>query len=299
MSLRVAMAAGLLLGVALPAPAQTALAWKFKEGDRFFIESVTETKQTIALGDRRTESVSTYTTVSSFVVKKADADSATLEQKVEGVKVKSSKPDDVTVTSASRYANLLKGATFTFTLGPSGRVTSAGLDGYDDLIRKLSGGNENAAKSLRAKMPESDFKEALNLIFGFLPDRPAADQKTWARKESLTLPWGRLTGDATYTYQGRVKGGEQIDVSRKWTCTLSTEGAAGVKVTKGDVKVSDATGTIVADPAAGRLVSNKQTMHVTGQLTATTTESPAKEITFDIDEVTTRTIRQVEQNPLK
>jgi hypothetical protein len=300
MSLRGVLAAGLLLLAVRPAPAQTALAWKFQEGDKFYIESVTETRQTITVGDKATTSDSTVTTVSSFVVRKAEAGSYTLEQSIEGVRVKSGKPDDSAVSTVSRFANLLKGATFKFTISPSGKVTSPGLEGYEDLVKKLGGGNENVEKSIRALLPESVFKEDLNSVFGFLPDKGSADKGgTWTRKESLALPWGPLTGEATYTYQGPGQGGEQIDVSRKLTYALPTEPALGVKVAKGDLKVTEATAAIVADPAAGRLISHKQTTHVAGKLTATTTEAPAKEISFDVDETTTRTIKRVEQNPLK
>jgi len=94
MSLRGTLGAGLLLlGLVLPAPARAALEWKFKEGDKFYVEAVTETKQTITIDEKKTTSASTFTTVNSFVVKKADAGSYTLEQTVEGVKVKSDKDD--------------------------------------------------------------------------------------------------------------------------------------------------------------------------------------------------------------
>jgi Family of unknown function (DUF6263) len=298
MSMRVTAGAGLLLlAVVLPAPAQTALEWKFKAGDKFYIENVTKTQQKITVGDKTTESDSTFTTVSRFEVKKADAGSYTLEQTIEGVQVKSSKADDPTTPIASRFANLLKGATFKFTINAAGKVTS-GLEGYDDLIKKLSGNNESAEKENRSRLPEDVFKEDLNTIFGFLPEKPVQKDDTWVRKESMILRWGKLTGEASYKYKGPSKDGEQIDVSRKWTYALTGEGDAGVKVTKGELKADEpSAAVIIADLAAGRLVSSTQTTHLSGKFT--TTDAMMKDTSYTVDQTTTRTIKRVDKNPLE
>jgi hypothetical protein len=300
MSLRVTTGAGLLLLAAvLPAPAQTALEWKFKAGDKFYVETATNINQKVTVGDKTTSSDSTYTVVSRFEVKKADAGSYTLEQTVEGVQVKSNKADDPTVSLASRFANLLKGATFKFTINSAGKVTS-GVDGYEDFIKKISGGNEQAEKKNRALLPEDALKEELAAIFGFLPDKPVSTGDKWVRKETMALPWGKLTGEATYTYGGKDKDGEKIKVERKWSYSLPTGGGAGgVKVTKGDVKVDDTTATIVADPAAGRLVSDTQKTHVSGKITITTTDATMKDTAYTVDQTTTRTIRRLDENPLE
>jgi hypothetical protein len=294
MSWRATMTAGLLLAAAvLPARAQTALEWKFKDGEKFYIEAVTDTRQTITAGDKTTNSGSTFTTVSSVVVKKADG-GYRVELTVEDVKVKSNKPDDATVTTASRFANQLKGASFKFTISPSGKITSKTIEGYDDLVKKLGGGNETAEKAVRALLPEDAFREELNAMFGFLPDNPK-DSK-WTRTESLSMPWGTLKGAAEYKHTGKTKDGEEIKVSRRWSYELPKEGAAGAKVSKGDVKVDKAEANIVVDPAAGRLVSNAQTMHVAGKLTI---NDGSKDTTSDIDQTTTRILRRVDENPVK
>ncbi len=298
MSLRATTGAGLLLlAVVLPAPAQTALEWKFKEGDKFYVEAVTNVKQAVTVGDKTSSSDSTFTTVSRFEVKKADANAYALEQTIEGVQVKSSKADDPTVAIVSRFANLLKGATFKFTLSASGKI-SGSLEGYDDLIKKLSGGNEAAEKSNRAQFPEDALKDELAAMFGFLPDKPVKPGDTWKRPESMALPWGKLSGEATYTYDGKDKDGEKISVKRGWTYAAPEgPGVGGVKVSKGDVKADDVTATIIADPAAGRLVSDSQKMHVSGKIT--TTDASGKDTTFTVDQTTTRTIRRVDKNPLE
>jgi Family of unknown function (DUF6263) len=297
MSLRCTLGAGfLLLTAALTAQAQTTLEWKFKEGDKFYMEAVTEVKQKVALGDKPAVTIdTTYTTISSFVVKKAKADSYTLERTIEGVQVKSSKPDDPATPVVSRWANLPKKASFTFTIDPSGKIIGK-LDGYDELMKKFSGGNEAVEQSNRAGLPENLFKEELNDMFGFLPGKAVSKGDTWTRPERIALRFGKLAGDATYTYQGKGKDGEQIDVSHKWTYTAPTEPVDGLKISKGDLKVAEASASIVVDPEAGRLVRNKQDTHITGQLTLT--DAAKKDISFSVDQTITRTVRRVDQNPL-
>jgi hypothetical protein len=295
MAVRATMGAALLLAVALPAPAQTALAWKFNRGDTFYVEAVTETRVKSTAGDKTTSSASTYTTVSRFEVKKAEADSYTLEQTIEGVRYKSDKPEEAGNALASRYAAQFKGATFQFTLSPSGSVKN--LEGHDDLIGKLSGGDKANEKALRAQYPEDGFRSELNSIFVPFPDRAVNKADTWSRKEVLPTPFGTLTAERTYAYKGRDKGAESIEVSEKWSYALPKDSGAGTKITKGNVKVDEAGGQILVDPGAGRLVRNEEKRHLAGKLTLT---DPAnKEIATEFDTDVTRTIRWVKENPLK
>jgi hypothetical protein len=287
----------LWLAVVLPAPAQTTLEWKFEDGKKFFVEAVTTTKQKITIGDKTTESESTFTTVSSFVIKKAEG-GYSVDQTIEGVKVKTNKDNDPTVALVSRFANQLKGTQFHFTMSPSGKITSPKLEGYNDLIKKLSGGNDAAEQVNKAKFPEEMFREELNLIFGFLPDKPVSPGATWVgKKQVVPLPLGTLTGESTYTYVGKKPEGEEISVSQKWSYELPKETVGGLKVTKGSLNVDAASGKIIADPAAGKLIRHDESRHVSGKLTLT--DMNMKDTVYDVDQTTTRTIRRVEENPLK
>jgi len=302
MMLRNSVGMGLLLLVGtLPAAAQSPLEWKFEQGKKFKIEVVTETKQTVTVDNKATTRNSTLTTVSEFVVEKADAGSYTLKQTIESVQVKPSKPEEPTTPAASRYANLLKGTVFTFTINSAGKITGS-LGGYDYLVKRLSGNNEEAEKSLRSLIPEEGFKESLGDIFGFLPDKAVSEDQPWTRKEVLSLPWGKLTGEARYTYKGKKDGAQQIDESHTWTYGLPEGGISGVTVTKGEIQVPVSKGTISVDPAAGKLISHKQTTQITGKLTISSVDTTKKDATakdtketvFTVDQTTTRTIRQLE-----
>jgi hypothetical protein len=296
MSLRRTMAvAWLLLAAALPAPAQTTLAWKFNKGDKFYIQTATEIRQKVTIGDKVTSSTATYTTVSLFEVKKAEADSYTLEQTVESVQLKSDKPDDPNNAIPSRFAAQIKGSKFQITLSPSGTIKS--LEGYDDFIRKLSGGREADDKALRAEYSEEGIRSELNSIFVPFPEKAVSKGDTWSRKVVLPTPFGTLTADRTCIYEGRDKDAESIKVSEKWSYALPKDSGAGTKITKGDVKVDEASGQILVDPGAGRVVRNEEKRHLVGKLTLT--DSANKDVATEFDTNVTRTIRWVKENPLK
>jgi hypothetical protein len=295
---RGAAAGVMLLAAALPALAQTTLEWKFKEGEKFYVEAVTETKQTVTIAGKSTTVGATYTTVSQFEVKKAAADSYTLEQTLTGVQVKSNKPDDPITAVLSRYAAQAKGSTFTFTLASAGTITSKTLEGYDDFVKRLSGGNEAQEKLVRAQYPEELFRDELSRIFLPLPGKPVNKGDKWVRKETDVLAYGKLTGENTYTYDGKdTNGGEKISVSEKWTFVPAKDGQAVAGVTTATLNVDGASGQITADPAAGRLIRHEESKHITGTLTYT--DAARKEITAAVDLTTTRRFRRVEENPLK
>ncbi len=279
-----------LAALAPPAHAQTSPEWKFKKGAKFFVEVTTTNAQTLEPGGtaKPTTSNTSVTTVSSFEVVDAGADGAQLRQKVEGVSVKA---DDPTGPSAARAAGVLKGAQFTLTVSPAGRV--AKFDGYNDFVRRLTGGNDAAEKQVRAAYPEEAFKEELATIFGVLPDKPAAPGATWKRTESLPLgPLGVLSGEATYTYRGKGDGGEQIDVTRVLTYAAPKE-EGNLKLR--DVKVREAKGTALFDAANGRLVKEELTVKLEGAVVLK--ESATATTTINVKQTTTRTFRVLEKNP--
>ena len=277
--------------LALPAHGQ-ALAWKLKKGEKFFVEATTKSTQTIDNGTGKPKDVNnTVTTVSGFEVLDQSPEKTVLRQTIEGARVTS---DDTTGPGAARAANALKGAQFTVTLGPSGKVTK--LDGYPEIMRKLGGGNSLAERVLRNSIPAEAIQEELSTIFGFLPDGAAAAGATWRRAESLPLgPLGTLGGEAVYTYKGKGDGGDEIVLRRTLAYAPPKEGEAAPTLKLNDVKVGEATGRIVFDAANGRLV--RQDLNVSLQGTVRMTLPDKKTADVKIQQKTTRTIRLLDRNP--
>lgn len=283
------LALSLVVAVA-PASAQFTLAWKLKKGDKFFLETTTTTHQQLAAtGGKPAAPENTVTTVSSFEVLSDEGGKYVLRQKVEGIQAKAS---DGTGPSAARAATVLKGAQFTFHLTPAGKISN--FDGYADLLKKWTGGNDALEQEVRASYPESSFKDELATVFGFLPEQPVAQGATWKRDESLPLGRaGRLTGTTTYTYTGKADGHEQITQDSQ----LAFEATKGDASRLSNVKVTEGKGPILFDPAAGRLVKWERTLKMTA--TVTVRDNNDKDQTFNVQQTTTRTTRLLDKNPLE
>jgi hypothetical protein len=77
---RLAWSTLLILAIPLPAAAQVKLAWNFKQGDRFYVEEITNVRQTIKIGNTENRQDLDQTRISRFTVLKANPDgSAVLE----------------------------------------------------------------------------------------------------------------------------------------------------------------------------------------------------------------------------
>jgi hypothetical protein len=286
-----------LAGAALPAYGQGGLEWKFKEGDKFYIESATRTSQTLELKaqNKKSEYTTEQTTVLGFKVLKQDRDSAVLEETIEAVRVKT---DDPTNSTAGRNASLLKGATFKVTVTPAGKV--ARFEGYVEWLKKTSRGNDAVARTLRDHLPEELFKEELATIFSFLPERAVSAGATW--KRPITLPdqiRGDITGEAEYTYKGKTDTGEQITFTAalKHSEPPKEPKEAERPVRLNDVKIDDMTGTIYFDAAAGRLI--RQEINLREQGSVSFTGADTKKLTFTFKQQTTRNIKLLDKNPLQ
>jgi Family of unknown function (DUF6263) len=296
-----------LIGLALPVQGQEALVWKFKKGDEFFVKSVTVRKQSVQADDKKIAYENTATTYSRFVVLSTDANGTQLEQTFERAELISKdlndtkpadpkKPADPTTLGAQRYMNLLKGAVLTVNISPTGAVKT--LEGYEDLIRKLTG--NPADKNAQEVLPKSSLIDDLEEIFHVLPDKAVAKGDTWTRdplKISLGA-WGSLSGNAVFTAQGKGEKGETITVTRKLTYTPPKTPLAGWNVTKADVKFEPATATIVFDAATGRLVSQTSKIEFKGTFTLTMGEKEEKKTsTSTVEQTTTRDITLVDKLP--
>jgi hypothetical protein len=285
-------AALVVAGVALPARGQGALEWKFKEGEKFYVEVVTQNKQSVEIAGKKTPSDSTITTVYGFEVVKQGPEGTVLKQTIEGVRVKS---DDPTAAVAARGANQAKGVAFQVTLAPSGKLLK--FEGYADLIRKIGGSGEAGEKAARTLIPEEALKEELARIFGFLPDKPVSSGATWSRDELSSLgPGGTLTGKVEYTFKGKAEGGESITFTRSLAYAPPKEAAGGVKLTKAEAKVDQAGGSVVFDAAAGRLVRQESSLHLKGNFTI---DDGTRVTATAVDQTTTQTIRLLDKNPLE
>lgn len=274
----------LLTCVGLSAQAQgpaVKLAWKFKEGDKFYLENVTALKQVVKIMGQEIPTETVNTTVSSFKVTKVAADEIVMEQKIESTKIKGGQPGP-----QAMMAEQMVGTVLTVTLNGKGEVTKVG--GFDALIKKLSQDNEEAGKLLKFLLTEDTMKQGIQEAFAFVPDKPVSKGDSWKRQMKVSMgPMGTFIIDQQYTLEGVNKEGAELAVKGAYSFQAPKgDGGGGLpfKITKGDFKTDDAKGTLIFDPVAGRLVSQVYKSKLKGTLTIAIGDQEAQmELNQDTD----------------
>jgi hypothetical protein len=262
----------LLIGMSAWAQGPVTLEWKFKEGDKFYLENVTSVKQTIEVAGNKIPMDSVQTTVSSFKVLKSDKDGVVLEQKIEASKVKSDKAGPQQMA-----AEKMVGSVLTYTLNTKGEVVK--MTGFSDLIKKLSEDNEEAAKLIKLILTEDTMKQGIQEAFAFMPGKPVSKGDSWKRKMSLSLgPMGTFLVDQDYTYEGKATDGEQVAVKGAFSYQPPKGDGGGLpfKITKGEFKTDEAKGMLIFDPAKGRLVRHEFKAKLKGNMTIAVADQEAE-----------------------
>jgi hypothetical protein len=286
----------LVFGVlAAPALGQgpTKLKWKFKEGDKFYVEDISNLKEKIELMGKPIEQKQKTTMVTSYKVTKVDSDSTTLISKIEEVKVQSegglsSKLDEV--------MEKLKGATFTITLDKSGKITK--FEGYGEFIKKLVEGMEDIGKYVKAMITEDVLKQSAEEAFGFLPPDPVSKDAKWKRENTIPFgPLGSFKAANEYTYLGMEDGLAKIGLKAnlKYYPPKGDQGFSLFKITRGNLKSEGARGTLFFDPEKGRLAKYSMAMIFRGALTL---DVMGQMIDVDVTIDQSSNSRVMDRNPL-
>jgi hypothetical protein len=255
------------LGVlAAPALGQgpTKLQWKFKEGDKFYVEDVSNMKQKITFMGKDIEQKQKTTMVTSYHVTKAAPDSTTLVSKIEDVKVQA---EGGLGGELDKVMEKLKGASFTITLDKKGAITK--FEGYNEFIKKLTEGMEEIGKFIRMMITEDVLKKSAEEAFSFLPPEPVSKGSTWKRENVIPFgPLGSFKAANEYTYQGTEDGLAKIGLKAQLNYS-PPKGDAGFglfKITKGNLKSEGARGTLYFDAEKGRLAKYSMAMVFRGSL---------------------------------
>jgi len=252
-------------GMTVPAYGQVKMEWKFNEGDKFYVEDVSTMKQKIEFMGKGFDQTLKTTMVTSYTVKKKTGSDVVLEQKIEGVDVKSM---GGLGGDMDKMMEKLKGATFTITLGKDGKITK--FEGYDAFIKNLTEGNEEAAKFVKLMLTEDVLKKSSEEAFGFLPDKAVSKGDSWKREATIPFgPLGSFKAASEYTYQGKEDNSEKIGLKSQLTYTppKADAGFGLFKIVKGNLKSEGARGTLIFDTAKGRLVRYSMAMVFRGSLT--------------------------------
>lgn len=252
------------------------LEWKFKEGEKFWIDTYTRVEQAERLGNQNAANIVVVRTFTSYTVKKVtESNFVELEAKIE-----SARYDNNQTTDSQRMAALygrLQGAVFRITLGPDNQVQR--LDGYQEWLQKLSTILPTAEMDrIRFLIPETDLRNAVNEGFGFLPEKEVRLNQQWTKKSELNLaPAGTLTCMLNYTYKGQEKGKEKIAIDCKEQGTFTMNTAMVAPGSQSTFYLDNRTGTILFNNQTGKMEQAEHQYQTRGTITipATATSGPS------------------------
>jgi len=282
-----------MASLAMPALGQTTLEWKFKAGEKFYVEEVNDVKQNISIIGKDIKQNTKITTISSYTIKSVEGSEVVLDQKIESVDVKST--GDNLGGQMDKLFEKLQGATFQVTL-KDGKVTK--LKGYEDFIKKLADGDETTGKFAKMLMSEETFKKSISDLFGGLPSKSIKQGDTWS--DEATVPFGPLGSFKTskdVTYKEKDKDGVLLTYKSKMSyIPPKGEGALGglLKIVKGNIKSDTAKGSILFNPDRGRLVRATFSMTARGSMTV---EVMMNQLELEISADQTTTTRVLDKNP--
>ena len=285
----------LLATIAGPAYGQEVkLQLKFKEGDKFYVEDVNKSKETVtAVGITQTTE-NKITSVTSFTVKKVTTDATEVDMKIESVDVQSNGQDGL----LGKVMGKMKGAVFTVTLAPDGKIKK--FEGYKQWAKSVVGDDDEMSKFLGMLLSEDLFVNMVEKGFTFLPDKSVKKGDTWSNDTRIPFSFmGELKSKNTYTYDGKEKDLDVIAIKQSMKYTppkAGTEILGGLaKITRADLKVNNANGKYFFDADKGRLEKVEMAMTVSGSLTI----DVGGQQQLDLNIVSNGTSRVLDKSPAK
>lgn len=285
--------------VLLSAPLQAQeveLAWKFAAGNKPFYQKLkTSTNQTMKVMGQTIIQNLDQEFIFSWTIKSADAQKVVLEQKIEAASMKislagsevkyDSQAKDAADNPLSSYFKPLIGSVFTITLDPTNlKVLSVG--GREEFIKKMKDANPQTSQVLSIVLTEEQLREMCEPIFSSLPDKgkKVKVNDTWNRASSLSMgPIGSFDTKYDYKYLGTEKRtieGKELTLHKielKTNLTFKAPeskdaGGLNFKIESGKLDTSEASGTILFDAEAGRIVETKMDVKLKGKLDISVTD---------------------------
>jgi hypothetical protein len=162
----------------------------------------------------------------------------------------------------------LTGSEYEVKVNPRGQVVE--VKGFAELCADLLKENPQGGQYTGAVADNASAKlgEQQGLIV--FSDKPVKPGDTWEVPiDGEITGVGKIKGKTVYTYEGNDKVGDRKTVRIGMVTDLSFE----LKIDSNEAKVSgtisstSSSGTVQFDPAAGRIVSSRQTTSMGGQLT--------------------------------
>jgi hypothetical protein len=255
--------------LAVPAPAQTKLEWKFAPGQVFEVERTAAQKLSVEAKEKSFKLDRQSSWHVRLEVKEPHARGflilallTKVEQRLDGVA-----PSDM--LDRKVIANM-QGASVTLLVAPDGRLLE--LQGHDAFIRRLAGDDKKLLDSVRTQFGESTMKETFADMFGPLPDKKVSMGDAWEHTTLEAIPhFGSLRVKKRCVYEGKAKDLERIACTTQTTFELpAAERIVLFRVVKGSIEKEKTKEFLTFDSAAGHLVVHDRSTDLRGSLTIET-----------------------------
>jgi len=254
----------ILFAVVGVARSDNPLAWKLNKGDTFYVEEATTMRLTMVIGAEKENVNQRMSIVSKMTVMQRFADgSLVVEQEIVGAKQAEGGQPPVSIDA-------MNGVKFQMTFDRAMKLTR--FDGYEDLVKKITGDNAEAAAEFRKNMPAQEAAARASEPFNLFV-RDANDPiGPWTRKRDLTVgPLGKA--DMTLTFRDAESIHETGRELSRATFTgevdhrFAVAQGGGFQVTGGKLMFPNTSGTVLFDRAAGRLDRLELSVQMKGDLT--------------------------------
>jgi hypothetical protein len=279
---RISLFASIVLSVcAASAPAQSALAWKFGEGDVFFLQRDMHYEQALTVKEKVLKTESQATWVFRFEVqapaKDPAKDAATVQARIHTLKFQHLAGQ---TPIESKYLARMKGGTFTLEVTPRGKIVK--LAGYDDFASQVAEKKDDIAAVVKQIWPEALIRQELEEMLTVIPDRAVVVGERWTETGTMVLP-----PIGSFTTETR-KGFSEIDraghvhivgvVTGKYL--PPTVPADFFRVVGGDLKMTKGTWESTFDRERGRALRIEKKIELRGRLSV---EAPGASIDADLE----------------
>jgi hypothetical protein len=256
------------------------LKWKFDKDKAFYQKMTTETKQTMKIANSDFNQTQKQTFVFKWTPTKIDGDNVTLTQEIVSVQMdinignqaisfdstKEKQPNN----PLNDFFNALKGSKFTVVLNTKDmKVTS--IEGRQEFLDKLVKTNPQMKPLLDVILSEKALKEMAEPAFAAIPNAEKKKGDSWTRDNALDMgPIGKFDNSYKYTFDGEKdgKGTIKVESTLKYKEPGDAAGIAGLpfKIKQADLKSNTAGGTIIFDPAKGRIEKSEMSVDLKGSL---------------------------------
>jgi hypothetical protein len=248
--------------------AQAPLAWKFAQGDVFFVQRDIHNEQNLTVKEKLLKAETQATWVFRFEVQSAAADpakdAAVIQAKIRSVKFQHL----VGPTSIeSKWLTRMKGAIFTLDVSPRGRIVKVG--GYDDFVALVAEKKDDIAAVVRQIWPEALLRQEFVDMLAVTPDLPVAIGARWTESGTMVLPpLGSFTTESQKAFAGIDKAGH-VHMAGVLTGKYlpPTAPADFFRVAGGDLKMTKGTWECTFDRERGRMLRVEKKIELHGRLT--------------------------------